>query len=97
MLVVGVLALLGVVAGAVRDLGRARAADAAGELLGERAAAWRGAPCVAGAGERTVGALRERWRVDVAGGLAVFADSVTSAHGLVAPRVGVVAVAGCAS
>jgi len=95
VLAVGVLATVGTVAGASRDVGRARAVDAATELLGERVARWQASPCTATGGERVVGALRERWQVDVAGGLAVLADTVTSAAGLSAPRVGVVAVAGC--
>jgi hypothetical protein len=96
VLAVGVLAAAASVAGAARDAGRARAADAAAELLGDRLAAWRAAPCAAAAGDRVVGALRERWRVEVADGLAVLADSVTPARGAGAPRAGVVAVAGCA-
>ncbi len=96
VLAVGVLAVVGAVAGAARDVGRARAAAAAAELLGDRVAAWRAAPCAAGGGERTVGALRERWRVEVADGVAVLADTVTSAAGVGWPRAGVTAVAGCA-
>ncbi len=96
VLAVGVLAVVGAVAGAARDVGRARGAEAAAELLGDRVAAWRAAPCAAGGGERTVGALRERWRVEVAEGVAVLADTVTSAAGLAWPRAGVTAVAGCA-
>jgi hypothetical protein len=52
------------------------------------------------AGERRVGGLHERWRVDSAGGLAVLADTVfadtAAGPGAGTPRVGVTAVAGCA-
>ncbi len=96
VLAVGVLAVVGAVAGATRDVARARAAEAAAELLGARVAAWRAAPCEAAAGERQAGAMRERWRVEVAGGVAVLADTVTSAAGAVWPRAGVTAVAWCA-
>jgi hypothetical protein len=95
LLAVGVLAGVAVVARAAGDVGRARAADAGAELLAERVAAWRASPCVASAGERVVGAVHERWRVVVAGGLAVLADTVTPASGGPGPRAGVVAAAGC--
>lgn len=95
VLAVGVLATASVVAGASRDVGRARAVDSATELVSERVARWQASPCTVADGERVVGALRERWQVEVVGGLAVLADTVTSAAGLPVPRVGVVAVAGC--
>ncbi len=95
VLAVGLLGTVGVVAGVARDVGRARAADAAGALLAERVAGWRRAPCAADAGERTVGALRERWRVAVVAEFGVLADTVTSAAGRPEPLVGVVAAAGC--
>lgn len=95
VLAVGVLATAGTVAGASRDVGRARAVDAATELVSERLVRWQASPCVAAGGERVVGPLRERWRVEIAGGLALLADTVTSAAALPTPRVGVVAIAGC--
>jgi hypothetical protein len=99
VLAVGVLATAGLAAVATRDLGRARAADAALALVRDRVAAWQEAACAAGGGTHAEGALRERWRVEVADGLAVLADTVTWGAGAGAgavSRVGVVAVAGCA-
>lgn len=95
VLVVGVLATAGSVAGAVRDARRARAVDAAGELIADRVARWRAAPCAGAAGERTVGAARERWQVRAADGVGVLTDTVAMGTDPVAARVGVVAVAGC--
>lgn len=95
VLAVGVLAGVAVVARAAGDVGRARAADVGAELLAERVAAWRAAPCAAGTGERVVGAVQERWRVVVADGLAVLADTVAPASAAPGPRAGVVAAAGC--
>jgi hypothetical protein len=95
VLAVGALATAGLAAVAARDLGRARAADAALALVRERVAVWQEAPCAAAAGTHIEGALRERWRVEAAGGLAALADTVTWGAGA-ASRVGVVAVAGCA-
>jgi hypothetical protein len=97
VLAVGVLATAGLAAVATRDAGHARAADAALVLVRDRVAAWQGAPCAAGAGTHAEGALRERWRVEAADGLAVLADTVTWGAGAgAASRVGVVAVVGCA-
>jgi Tfp pilus assembly protein PilV len=98
VLSVGVLATVGLVAGATRDAGRARSLEGAAEVAAERVARWRGAPCAEAAGERAVGALRERWRVTVAGGAAVLADTVEVPEGAArggTARVGVVALAGC--
>ena len=100
VLVVGVLATAGSMAASVREAQRARAADAAAELLAARVVAWRRAPCVAESGERVLGAGpwgagREWWTVRVAGGVGVLADTVRAGARPLAPRVGVVAVAGC--
>jgi hypothetical protein len=96
VLTVGVLGVAGALAGGTRDVTRGRTTTAAAELVAERVVAWRGAPCTAGAGERVAGAWRERWHVAVADGLAVLADTVVPAQGMPSPRVGAVAVAGCA-
>jgi Tfp pilus assembly protein PilV len=96
VLAVGVLATAGLAAVATRDAGHARAADAALVLVRDRVAAWQGAPCAAGAGTHAEGALRERWRVEAADGLAVLADTVTWGSAGAPSRVGVVAVVGCA-
>jgi len=49
VLAVGALATAGLAAVAARDLGRARAADAALALVRERVAVWQEAPCAAAA------------------------------------------------
>lgn len=100
VLVVGVLATAGSVAASVREARRARAVDAAAEQLAARVARWRRAPCAADAGDRTLGAGpwgvgREWWAVRAGGGVGVLADTVRLGAGSIAPRVGVVAVAGC--
>jgi Tfp pilus assembly protein PilV len=95
VLVVGVLATAGAVAGSARDARRARVVEAGAAVLAERVSRWRAAPCAAGAGERVGPGWRERWQVSTARGLGVLADTVEAAGGVGEPRVGVVAVAGC--
>lgn len=96
VLVVGVLATVGMVAGSARDARRARRVEDGAAMLAERVARWRAAPCVTGAGEQVTVGWRERWQVRAAGGLGVLADTVVATGGLAEPRMGVVAVAGCA-
>ena len=95
VLVVGVLATVGMVAGSARDARRARVVEAAAGVLAERVGRWRGAPCVPGVGEQVTAEWRERWQVRAADGVGVLADTVVATGGALEPRVGVVAVAGC--
>lgn len=95
VLVVGVLATAGAVAGSARDARRARAVEGAAEVLAARVTTWRAAPCAEAAGEQATPGWRERWQVRAAGGLGVLTDTVVATGGALEPRVGVVAVARC--
>lgn len=97
LLTVGALALVALATHLRRDERRAATRDRAAELLEERLVGWDRAPCGAGGGERTVGALRERWSVERAGdSLELLRDSIVAPADTRQDGASLVAVRGCA-
>jgi Tfp pilus assembly protein PilV len=86
----------GALTAAERAARRARETAAAEALVAARLDAWTPGSCAPAAGERVVGALRERWQVTVAGGLATLATDVEPAHGEHGARATGVALGRCA-